>query len=426
MAASGFGDLGVVSPLVTNITLANLQNIASQFAINPSATTGLTIGITGGSAFISPATTATPVNAISFTLPINAVSYISLTAVGVVVAETPAMTIGNFPLWTFTTNGINIVSATDLRTIASPFVPVLGSTGGGGGGSVTNAAIATIIHASATNPALPADLDELNILDSAAAFVLKKMTWLGLKTALVSYLSALTSTWGLSISGNATTASTAGTVSTTIASGCNATTQLSSDNSTKVATTAFTQAVVGALSGAGKLIKFTVVSASGTFTKQAGTTQIIAFVVGGGGGGGGNVAGNTTGMYGGSGGGGGIMYTAAPAATYAVVVGAGGAAGNTAGTDGAVGGASSINGITASGGGGGAGTTISLGMLASATSLTAGGSTAFGSGGAKSAVAAAGVAGGLYGGGGSGAGASSVVGLAGGAGAAGGVFIWEY
>lgn len=53
------------------------------------------------------------------------------------------------------------------------------------------------------------DADEMPMMDSAASFLLKKITWANIKSTLVTYLSALTSTWAISTTGNATTATTA-------------------------------------------------------------------------------------------------------------------------------------------------------------------------------------------------------------------------
>lgn len=78
---------------------------------------------------------------------------------------------------------------------------------------------------------------------------------LGTPTALVG--TNITGTAANLTVGNATNAVTAATVSTTIASGATGTTQASSDSSTKIATTAFVQAVVQALYPIGSIYSST-------------------------------------------------------------------------------------------------------------------------------------------------------------------------
>ena len=73
------------------------------------------------------------------------------------------------------------------------------------------------IHAATSKPT-PVDADEIPILDSTTVFSLKKLTWVNLKATLLTYFSALTSTWAISTTGNATTATTA-TTATNIAAG---------------------------------------------------------------------------------------------------------------------------------------------------------------------------------------------------------------
>ncbi len=68
----------------------------------------------------------------------------------------------------------------------------------------TNAITET--YTTAPAKATPADLDILPLGDSAAGFSLAQLSWGNLKSSLVAYLSALTSTWGISITGNAATA----------------------------------------------------------------------------------------------------------------------------------------------------------------------------------------------------------------------------
>jgi len=71
--------------------------------------------------------------------------------------------------------------------------------------TASSISISDITHA-ATSKVTPVDADETAIADSGATFGLKKLTWANLKATLVVYLSALTSTWAISTTGNATTA----------------------------------------------------------------------------------------------------------------------------------------------------------------------------------------------------------------------------
>jgi len=57
-------------------------------------------------------------------------------------------------------------------------------------GTHKEAAISTPIHA-ATSKATPVDADEIGLVDSAATFVLKKLTWANLKATLKTYFDAL-------------------------------------------------------------------------------------------------------------------------------------------------------------------------------------------------------------------------------------------
>lgn len=205
--------------------------------------------------------------------------------------------------------------------------------------------------------------------------------------------------------------------------------------------------------GAGAFIKMTVFTSSGTWTRDASTTRVIAEVVGGGGGGGGGTSGDI-----GSGGGGGgysMRLIAAPGATETVTIGAGGAGGSDAA--GATGGTSSFgawlsatggvggnqgSGSAVAGGAGGAGASGDLNLTGqdghrsrlvmntgSPYPLGAGGGNAargfgFGAPDRTTASTGNGVAGISYGGGGSGSLSSSA--QPGGAGAPGIVIVWEY
>ena len=188
----------------------------------------------------------------------------------------------------------------------------------------------------------------------------------------------------------------------------------------------------------GRLIAFTTIIASGTFTKNAATTKIVAQIWGGGGGGGGSGTSNVVGAFGGGVCSPAVFYTGSPAATYAAVIGAGGAGGVSSGGNGSNGSVSTFGGVTsaaASNGGpsGGALATISGGYGGMSNSVTwaailntgtCGGS-AVGLGGVGGAYAGSGVAAAANtGAGGGGAGGSNS--SPGGAGGSGIIFVWEY
>ena len=168
------------------------------------------------------------------------------------------------------------------------------------------------------------------------------------------------------------------------------------------------QSVAGS-SGTGKLLMFTKITSSGTFTKQSGSNLIVYEIYGGGGGGGVNAIG---------GGGGGGMAGAkttgsitSPAASISAVIGAGGASGSN-GT------ASSFNAVTSTGG---------LKGIADFANAGGIGQTGVGIGGAGGVVpptpGGAAAANSAAGGGGA---ASGGLAAPGGAGGSGVIYVWEY
>lgn len=203
-----------------------------------------------------------------------------------------------------------------------------------------------------------------------------------------------------------------------------------------------------------------VYTASDTWAKPAGLYGIVVKVVAGGAGGGGAQTAAAQAAAGGGGAAGGysekLILAAALGATETVTVGAGGVGGSTAGGNGGTGGTSSFGAhLQATGGGGGNGMTggtaiqsvgAGLGGVGSGGTINTvgqgggvglrgsgtvaisgiGGSSALGGGGKGNTESNAGVAGGAYGGGGSGAAAGNDFDLAGGAGAAGVVIVYEY
>ena len=201
------------------------------------------------------------------------------------------------------------------------------------------------------------------------------------------------------------------------------------------------------------LLRHTLFTANGTWTKGANTTRILPIVTAGGGGGGG--AGPNAGPNFGAGGGAGAttisLLDVTGVASYSIVVGAGGAGGANTGTGGTggTGGDSTINTTTvvAKGGPGGAanasgpaggaasGGTGDIkadggpgGSVVGASSLSGCGGTSWWGAGAKiptNGTDSNGVNGGNYGAGGSGAIAVGVTGFTGGAGGGGSVWILE-
>lgn len=200
----------------------------------------------------------------------------------------------------------------------------------------------------------------------------------------------------------------------------------------------------------GKLIKDTIFTASGTWTKSAGCHSVVVEVKGGGGGGGGVSSVATNAAAGGGGEGGScIKRITAPGATETVTIGAGGTAGANTGGTGGTGGTSSFgswcsatggvggSGATAAGvsqaGDGGAGAsgdmnfngqggTVGVGIAGSFEFSGSGG----GRGGSRNYVGSFGGFGGNQGGGGAGAGSSGSAANAGGVGGPGYVIVWEY
>jgi hypothetical protein len=72
---------------------------------------------------------------------------------------------------------------------------------------LTITSAAANIHAAASKTT-PVDADEIPLLDSASSFSITRLTWANLKATLVTYLSALTTTWGISTTGLAASATT--------------------------------------------------------------------------------------------------------------------------------------------------------------------------------------------------------------------------
>ena len=186
--------------------------------------------------------------------------------------------------------------------------------------------------------------------------------------------SGASGTWGISVSGNAATATklaTARTINGVAFDGTanitlvdstkaplaspaltgvpTAPTAATATNNTQIATTAFVKAVVASSGNVGGAATFT---ASGTWTCPAGVYTVSVRVLGGGGGGGGHPADRSRGS--GGGGGSAVENTAivkvTPGTAYAITIGAGGAGSSGNGGDG---GNSSALGITGFGGSGG-------------------------------------------------------------------------
>ena len=216
----------------------------------------------------------------------------------------------------------------------------------------------------------------------------------------------------------------------------------------------------GGLLGGGRLLSTSLLTASGTWTRQSGVRSVLVWALGGGGGGGGAAGGATTGAAGGGGGAGALavaLLDVANVASKPVTIGSGGARGSSTGGDGGSGGSTSFGGdVVAPGGGGGRGmgagtwgTAVTGGQGATAGTGTVaaaaanghpglrfdagnvlsgdGAGTLFGGGARGNVGTVAGGTGSSRGAGGSGgAAALSATGQLGGAGAGGCLWLWEF
>ena len=151
----------------------------------------------------------------------------------------------------------------------------------------------------------------------------------------------------LNIGGNAATATN---VTGSIASAVTGTTQTPLTGGTKIATCGYADASATAAAAgvvvSGRLIAFTTITASGTFTKNAATTKIVAQIWGGGGGGVGNSSGTLSG-FGGNAGSGVLTVISSPPSSISVTVGAGGSGAISFGSSG---GNTSFNSVVSVGG----------------------------------------------------------------------------
>jgi len=240
----------------------------------------------------------------------------------------------------------------------------------------------------ATSKTTPVDADELPLVDSAAANVLKKLTWANLKATLKTYFDTLYQAVDAELSALAGLTSAANKLPYFTGSGTATTTDI----------TAAGRAILAAPSSVPTVQKFT--SGSATYTTPTGVRWIRVRLIGGGGGGGGS---GTTASGPGAGGTGGNT-------TFGTTLleGNGGVGGSaTLASAGAVGGAASLGtgpvGLALSGGYGGAnvgsgtvGAVYSLGGLGAASAFAGGGTV-----GANAAGSAAPTNTGAGGGGGS-------------------------
>lgn len=151
------------------------------------------------------------------------------------------------------TNTQNVIAELGARTID-------GQAWSAGGVNLLVVAPAT--HA-ATDKATPVDADELPLVDSAAGFTLKKLTWANLKAAFYTALGGLIAagttkttpvdadviTIGDSAAGNATKTLSWANLKVTLATWTGWTTQAQFNNSTNLATTAFVQRALGNFAG---------------------------------------------------------------------------------------------------------------------------------------------------------------------------------
>lgn len=315
--------------------------------------------------------------------------------------------------------GLRIINAADPVDQQDAVTKAYGDANYGGGAASQAAASAAAAAASALEAAGYADAAAQSAQAAAATVGAVKVTTSDTTAAPL----------------NDTITAGSGITKTVLNPGANETLQLSFNAAT-------------ALGIEGRLLRRTVYTESGTWTKGADVGRIIVEVVGGGGGGGPS---GTTANRGGAGGGGGgyaskLILAGDLNATETVTVGAGGA-GGTGTSNGSPGGQSafglhcSANGgsggssghLTSFGGPGGGASTGDLNIGGGSGFPTMplavsgpGGSSHFGPGGIGVAGNNPGVVGGQRGGGGSGGSCTSTTSQAGGNGAAGVVIVWEF
>lgn len=104
------------------------------------------------------------------------------------------------------------IPAPNLASVG--YVPTVNSTGDGfelaAGGSGSASSVGALIHA-ATSKTTPVDADELALADSAASWVLKKLTWANLKATAKTYFDTLYATLAHVHAGSDITSGTIGT-----------------------------------------------------------------------------------------------------------------------------------------------------------------------------------------------------------------------
>jgi hypothetical protein len=352
---TGLPNGGLVNSAIT--INGNSVSLGGSTTVTATASNALTIGtgLSGGSYNGSAAVTVAIDSTVATLTGIQTLTNKTLTSPTLTtpVLGTPAS--GNLANCTFPTLNQNTSG-----TAAGLSVTLVVGSGGTGATTFTSGALLKGNGSSAIQVASAADIvgqigstAVTNATNATNAYITLDTT-----TATAQYLtfaSGLIGNYGLrgastdlTYTPSTKTLNVAGTVTTT--------TQTAGDNSTKVATTAFVQAAVGATAG----VQTYTSSGSYTFTVPAGITACYVYVFGGGGGGSSYV--NASGSGGQSAGLGGmgvaLVSGLVPGTTVAITVGAGGAGAfanaTGSGTNGGSGGTSSFGSyVSCTGGQGG-------------------------------------------------------------------------